>query len=265
MQTYFTFSLLSYAVTVTNVSGRCSAAPADLPLTRSSLCLDDRKCKIAFVYRHADVMSGCCERETFNTCMRMEMLLSCFMYWFILQFCCCLLPALTCCFPPTSPREPRPKYENAVKLETALSVSSAAAICATAQRLNTRCNKKNTTPADGCGQLPSPSVCPAIDYPSAGGHKWPVIIWLRIIYPTCDLSLGVNQINPPPGAAEHDFAITRDLLLLHAAFIASLLRGKTGRQAMESVAKSPRLTGSGGKKMLTNGLKKYDVNQWQAQ
>lgn len=55
---------------------------------------------------------------------------------------------------------------------------------------------KNTTPADGSGQLSATSVRPAIDYPSAGGHKWPVIIWLRNIFPTSDLSLGVNQINP---------------------------------------------------------------------
>lgn len=37
---------------------------------------------------------------------------------------------------------------------------------------------------------------PAIDYPSAGGHKWLMIIWLKNIFPTSDLSLEVNKINP---------------------------------------------------------------------
>lgn len=69
------------------------------------------------------------------------------------------------------------------------------------------------------------SVCPFIDYPSARGHKWPVIIWLRNIFPTSDLSLEVNQINPA-GSAEHDFAITHDLLvmfclLLHHWYVGS--------------------------------------------
>lgn len=70
------------------------------------------------------------------------------------------------------------------------------------------------------------SVDPFIDYPSARGHKWPMIIWLKNIFPTSDLSLEVNQINPA-GSVEPDFAITRDLLvmfclLLHHWYVGSL-------------------------------------------
>lgn len=59
---------------------------------------------------------------------------------------------------------------------------------------------------------------PAIDYPSAGGHKWLMIIWLKNIFPTSDLSLEVNKINPA-GPVEHDFTITRDLLLLYCLLL----------------------------------------------
>lgn len=170
---------------------RCSAAPVDLPLTLSSLCLDGRKCKIAFVYRHADVMSGCClfqeprrpkdaaakQKEGLYTCRRMEIFqgTTTFVLFLILQFIptiCAAPPLFACCphllLPPLLPESrglntrlrqrsepaspPPPRY---VPL---LSDSTPDVI-------------KNTTPADGSGQPSTPSVCPAIDYPSAGGHK----------------------------------------------------------------------------------------------
>lgn len=77
-----------------------------------------------------------------------------------------------------------PKYESTRKAETALSffLFFSIVIFARALRLNTRHNKKHE-PAEGFCQLSAMSVHPAIDYSSAGGHKWPVIIWRRNIYP----------------------------------------------------------------------------------
>lgn len=65
-----------------------------------------------------------------------------------------------------------------------------------------------------------------MDYPSAGGHKWLMIIWLKNIFPTSDLSLKVNQ-KVHPGHMELDFA-TICYLPLH--FIALFICGKSGWQ-----------------------------------
>lgn len=189
-------------------------APVDSPLTRSSLCLDDRKCKIAFVYRHADVMSGCCllkSRGDLKMLWRNKKRLSIpaggwkffsAAGFFPAIFVVCtawVLFTASCPHLLLSPLLAESHGLNTRTLETFLSFSTA--ICAAALRLNTRRNKKHNPcwriwSADGSGQLSTPSVRPAIDYPSARGHKWPVIIWLRNIFPTSDLSLGVNQINP---------------------------------------------------------------------
>lgn len=151
------------------------AAPVDSPLTRSSLCLDDRKCKIAFVYRHADVMSSCCllksrgdpkmlwwnRKRLFIPAGGWKFFRAARLFFFLkLFFTVCMARVLftaSCPYLLLSPLLPESRGLNTRTLETFLSFSTA--ICAAALRLNTRSNKKHNP----CWRIWSAvgSVCPS--------------------------------------------------------------------------------------------------------
>lgn len=148
-------------------------APVDSPLTGSSLCLDDRKCKIAFVYRHADVMSGCCLLKSrgdlkmlWQNKKRLFIPAGGWIFFsaagffpppFFVVCTARVLFTASCPHLLLSPLLPESRGLYTRMLETFLSFSTA--ICAAALRLNTRRNKKHNP----CWRIWSAvgSVCPS--------------------------------------------------------------------------------------------------------
>lgn len=179
--------------------------------------------------------------------------------------CCSLLPVPTCCFPRFSPR-PAASIRERLKRFSPSPPRYVPLLCDSTPDVI-----KNTTPADGSGQLSATSVRPAIDYPSAGGHKWPVIIWLRNIFPTSDLSLGVNQINPRRALQSMTLQLPMTCssctaLLLHHWYVGRRddKRGRLGLWFKSRVAgESCRINTQ--QKKFTNGREENDVTQWQVQ